>query len=211
MHHFYCFTYNFWALPKGKDASKHAWNVWLHYNAHLMVYHHNDVTMGAKASQITSLTIVNSIVNSDADQRKPQSSASLVFVSGIQQGPVNSPHKWPVTRKIFPFDDVIMFIHLLSWWCVFECGYCCRIFNSSIYLWSLRHSCFDILRTFCELPIDQFYKAPLMICWFRWWLGADRQQIYNQNRCMSPYGITKPHRNITIFSKVDHLYPPRLF
>ena len=22
--------------------------------------------------------------------------------------PVNSPHKWPVTRKLFPFDDVIM-------------------------------------------------------------------------------------------------------
>ena len=22
--------------------------------------------------------------------------------------PVNSPHKWPVTRKMFPFDDVIM-------------------------------------------------------------------------------------------------------
>ena len=21
---------------------------------------------------------------------------------------MNSPHKWPVTRKIFPFDDVIM-------------------------------------------------------------------------------------------------------
>ena len=69
MHHFYCFTYNFWALHKGKDASKHAWNLWLHYNAYLMVYHHNDVTMGAKASQITSLTIVNSIVYSDADQR----------------------------------------------------------------------------------------------------------------------------------------------
>ena len=27
---------------------------------------------------------------------------------GIHPGPVNSPHKWPVTRKMFPFDDVIM-------------------------------------------------------------------------------------------------------
>ena len=26
----------------------------------------------------------------------------------MYRGPVNSPHKWPVTRKIFPFDDVIM-------------------------------------------------------------------------------------------------------
>ena len=64
--------------------------------------------MGPLASQITSLTIVYSTVYSDADQRKHQSSASLAFVQGIHRGPVNSPHKWPVTRKMFPFDDVIM-------------------------------------------------------------------------------------------------------
>ena len=27
---------------------------------------------------------------------------------GNSPGPVNSPHKWPVTRKMFPFDDVIV-------------------------------------------------------------------------------------------------------
>ena len=64
--------------------------------------------MGAIASQITSLTIVYSTVYSDADQRKHESSASLAFVRGIHRGSVNSPHKWPVTRKMFPFDDVIM-------------------------------------------------------------------------------------------------------
>ena len=64
--------------------------------------------MGATASQITSLTIVYSTVYSDADQIKHQSSASLAFVWGIHRGPVNSPHKWPATRKMFPFDDVIM-------------------------------------------------------------------------------------------------------
>ena len=63
------------------------------------LYHYNDVIMGTIASQITSLTIVYSIVYSDADQRKHQSSASLAFVRGIPRGPVNSPHKWPVTRK----------------------------------------------------------------------------------------------------------------
>ena len=42
--------------------------------------HYNDVIMGAIASEITSLTIVYSTVYSDADQRKHQSSASLVFV-----------------------------------------------------------------------------------------------------------------------------------
>ena len=70
--------------------------------------HCNDVIMGTMASQITSLTSVYSTVYSGAYQRKHQSSASLVFVSGIHRGPVNSPHKWPVTRKVFPFDDVIM-------------------------------------------------------------------------------------------------------
>ena len=40
--------------------------------------------------------------------RKHQSSASLAFVRGIHRWPVNSPHKGPVTRKIFLFDGVIM-------------------------------------------------------------------------------------------------------
>ena len=42
--------------------------------------------------------------------KKHQSSASLAFVQGIHRWPVNSQHKGPVTRKIFPFDDVIMCI-----------------------------------------------------------------------------------------------------
>ena len=64
--------------------------------------------MGTFASQITSLAIVYPTVYSGADQRKHQSSASLAFVWEIHRGPVNSPHKLPVTRKMFPFDDVIM-------------------------------------------------------------------------------------------------------
>ena len=63
-----------------------------------MKSHYDDVIMGEMASQITSLAIVFSTVYWGADQRKHQSSASLV----------NSPHKWPVTQKMFPFDDVIM-------------------------------------------------------------------------------------------------------
>ena len=63
--------------------------------------------MTTVASQITSLTIVYSIRYTDADQRKRQSSVSLAFVRGIHRGPVNSPHKGPVKRKMFPFDEVI--------------------------------------------------------------------------------------------------------
>ena len=46
-------------------------------------YHYNDIIMGTIASQITSLTILYSIVYSDADQRKHQSFTSLAFVRGI--------------------------------------------------------------------------------------------------------------------------------
>ena len=60
--------------------------------------------MGTMASQIASLTIIYSTVYSGADQRKHQSSASLAFVRGIHR----SPHKWLITRKKFPFHDVIM-------------------------------------------------------------------------------------------------------
>ena len=64
--------------------------------------------MSTMASQITSLTTVYSTPYSGWDQRKHQSSASLAFVRGIHRWPVNSPHKGPVTRKMYPFDDVIM-------------------------------------------------------------------------------------------------------
>ena len=64
--------------------------------------------MGPMASEITSLTIVYSTVYSGVDQWKRQSYATLAFVQGIHRWAVNSPHKWPVTRKMFPFDDVIM-------------------------------------------------------------------------------------------------------
>ena len=54
------------------------------------------------------VSIVYSIVCSGADQRKHQNPASLAFLRGIHLWSVNTPHKWPVTRKMFPFDNVIM-------------------------------------------------------------------------------------------------------
>ena len=93
--------------------------------------------MGAIASQITSLTIVYSTVYSDADQRKQHSSASLAFVWGIHRGPANSLHKWPVTRKMFPFDDVIIELkaHLPCFTSVIAGGYCSAA--GLINTWSL--------------------------------------------------------------------------
>ena len=83
----------------------------------------------AMASQITSLTIVYLIVFSVADQRKHQSSASLAFVRGIHRWPVNSPQNGPVTRKMFPFHDVIMIkskvmSHNFNWFRLYNCCIC---------------------------------------------------------------------------------------
>ena len=66
------------------------------------INHYSDVrisTILTIASQITSLTIVYLTVYSDADQINHQSSVSLAFV-------------WGIHRKMFPFDDVIMWISI---------------------------------------------------------------------------------------------------
>ena len=88
----------YWSLP----VIKPWWYLAVLYS------HYSDVVMGALASQITNLTIVYSTVYSDADQRKYQRPASLAFAWGSHRGLVISPHKVPVTRKMFPFDDVVM-------------------------------------------------------------------------------------------------------
>ena len=85
---------------------------------HKSRFHYDCVITSAMTSQNTSLTVVYSTVYSGTDERKHQSSASLAFVRGIHRWPVNSPHKWPVSRKMFPFDDVIM--HSLRCMCSFQ-------------------------------------------------------------------------------------------
>ena len=81
-----------------------AWRTW----GEDIIIHYNSVIMSAMAYQITSLTIVYSTVYSGADQRKHQSYVSLAFVRGIHRWLVNSPHKEPVMRKTYPYDDAII-------------------------------------------------------------------------------------------------------
>ena len=77
--------------------------------------YYNDVIMSAMASQITSVSIVYSTICSGADQRKHQGSVSLVFARGIHRWSVlNSSHKGPVTRKMFPSDDVIVVLYIFE-------------------------------------------------------------------------------------------------
>ena len=80
---------------------RHAWG-------NELQVHYSDVIMSAMTSQITGVSMVCSTVCSGADWGKHQSSALLAFVTGFHRWPMNSPHKGPVTRKMFPFDDVIM-------------------------------------------------------------------------------------------------------
>ena len=75
---------------------------------HNIISHYSDVIMNAIAPQITSFSTVNSSVCSGAHQRKHQSSTLLAFVRGNHPWPVDSPPKGSVTRKLFPFDEVIM-------------------------------------------------------------------------------------------------------
>ena len=145
---------------------------WRHYNA---------VIMSAMASRITSISNIYSTVCSGADQRKHQSSASLAFVLGIHWWPVNSPYKWPVTRKMF---------HLItSSWKVLEPmgGQCQDIYGHSdtvMRQWGRTADycpCSQTVVVNLNLRPDQpwvaHYKSPLLLLsnkkylkqWNRWY------------------------------------------
>ena len=146
--------------------------------------------MDTMASQITSLTLVYTTVYSGADQRKHQSPASLAFVWGIHRWPVNSPHKWPVTRKMFSLDDVIMIDR--------ECahGFGLLGFISAVSY---------IDGEFCKCKIHCFYADTGAITW---WIHEcpsidGVNMIDNQANSLSPGGTrtvhTKRYTRVTPF------------
>ena len=65
---------------------------------------------------------------------------SLTRVDEIHRGPVNSPHKWPVTRKMFPFGDVIM--TLCKSHCAIIVHQSCAYWNTSEHIWR-KWTCHD--------------------------------------------------------------------
>ena len=98
-----------YSAPHGPIRIQYYYKRWSFKRSYtLSIPYYNDVILSAMASQITSFSVVYSAVCSGVDQRKHRSSASLVSVRGIHRWPVNPPHKGPVTRKFFSFDDVIM-------------------------------------------------------------------------------------------------------
>ena len=100
-----------------------------------------------------------------ADQRKNQSSASLAFVTGIHRWPVDYPHKGPITRKRFPFDDVTMENLTIVRWHWYNCHihtvdkYC--LSNGSLPHFNIlrprqdngRHFADDILNAFSRVKM----------------------------------------------------------
>ena len=131
--------------------------LWMMICIQCVTLHYNDVIMSAIASLITSFTIVYSTVYSDADQKKLRVTGLCV---GKSPGPVNSPHKWPVTRKMFRFDDVIMKFSILffrydaspgrqqAWYCL------CRINGSSLT---------SIRKNLCHLIVKNGHQLQLYI------------------------------------------------
>ena len=124
--------------------------------------HYDDVIMTMLASQITSLTVVYSIFYSGVNQRKHKSSASLAFVREIHRGPVNFPHKWPVTRKMFPFDDVIMIFYIntgnldrcLTGWCPAKR----RVMRTACpYHYHIRWKCLHFIVVQCGLYLSKLH------------------------------------------------------
>ena len=105
---------------------------------------YSDIIMRVMASQITSISIVYSTICWGEDQRQHQNSVSLAFVRRIHWWPMDSPHKGPITWKMFPFDDFIMteldFYHFKILTCLGTVGsltICGWLFlSSSLRFWS---------------------------------------------------------------------------
>ena len=95
-----------------------SYNIWSSYNTvsfllivrhcitPLQRHHYNDVIISMMVFQFTRLTIVHSSVYSGTDRRKFRITGPLCRAFTSDQW--ISPHKEPVTWKMFPFDDVIM-------------------------------------------------------------------------------------------------------
>ena len=79
-------------------------------------------------------------------RRRPEKTAKLRIIGhlwGIHRWPANLPHKWTVTQKMLPFDDVIMgmllpaqesvFVHFQSLRC-----YCQNNMKRSYFQWHFK-------------------------------------------------------------------------
>ena len=110
--------------------------------------------------------------------RRRSKETSKLRVTGLcvgnSPGPVNSPHKGPVTRKMFPFDDVIM-------WCSPSCH---DIFHMTGPLWGIHLSMVDSydrkgpatwgFHVFFDISLNKLFNKQSICCWFEMqWHSCD--------------------------------------
>ena len=154
--------------------------------------HYSNVIMGDMASQITSISTVCSVVCSGAHQRKHQSSVSLAFVMGIHRWPVDSPHKGPVMRKMFPFDDAII--------CIFYMG--CTAHERKLHQW---YQCLWSEKQLVPLIflITLYIIKPLP---FQLHPGHDLMSIYGFN-----FNVLWDHDVMSTWSMQEQLQSKQLF
>ena len=138
--------------------------------------HYSDVIMSAMASQITGVSFLYSIVSSGVDQRKHQRSASLAFVRGIHWWPVNSPLRGPVTRNMFPLDDVIVFLVSFA----MDCGMWLFVL---LTLWGLvKYTCVrNMSHHWVSLGrLCAFNSITVTSWWARWRLKSPASRLFTQ-------------------------------
>ena len=156
-----------------------------------------------------------------ADQRKQQSSVSLAFVRVIHRRSVNSPHKRPVTRKMFPFDDVIMYKgkRMLKWqWQInvslYQVAreieqYYCRIFCQSCYLFRIK-SIFkyidkytpSISSTVCNINDCSTQRKNILTC--HTWCNSDFSTMFQRPK-LSHFIIILTSVGLVVTSKIEAL------
>ena len=131
-----------------------------HHDTGILLSHYSDMIMSAMASWITGVSIIYLTVCSGADQRKYQNFASLAFARGNHRSPANSPHKGPVTRKMFPFVDVIMSLSITAvddWFNNYH-----AVTYLAISSWLIIRSLWSCSPKFCPLSIPHIYYMSII-------------------------------------------------
>ena len=95
----------------------------------LLYFRYDDVIISSMASQTTRLDRLLNRLFRHRSKKTPTLCFTGRCVREIQCRPVNSSHKGPVTRKVFPFDDVTMVTSI----CVVVFYY--RCINKSLVLY----------------------------------------------------------------------------
>ena len=119
-------------------------------NKCLLSINYSGVITSAMSSHFTGVSFVYLSVCSGVDEWMHQSFASLVFRRGIHRSLVNSPHKGPVTRKMFSIDDVIMIR-------------CCG--HSLVGQWTNLNFQYWRNRLWCRMSICQYVCLSMLVTW----------------------------------------------